>query len=256
MFAAIWKKLMIYFASQSRAHVKKMKLQLKVSKKDRSISTYILEFKKIIDSLTAIGSPPFDIETILDGLSDDYNGFVMSILSGIKPYIVEELEALLLAHEERLEEHKQVDNVFQVNATTSSWHSSTCGRFQDRAGRQRLYQTSSVRRGRSLKNNSSHSKTSSSHHNSNTHLQCQLCVKYGHTIASCWHCFDQHFQSPIQLHNSKFLLPILIFVINCLLSLLCLNLLGTPSDSSNFTSMACTHGPCYSSNYKKNSTMF
>jgi len=57
---AIWKKLTIYFASQSRARVKKLKLQLKVSKKDRSISTYILDIKKTVDSLAAIGSPLSD----------------------------------------------------------------------------------------------------------------------------------------------------------------------------------------------------
>jgi len=204
--AAIWKKLTIYFASQSRARVKKLKLQLKVSKKDRSISTYILDIKKIVDSLAAIGSPLSDadhIEAILDGLPDDYDGFVTSILSRTEPYTVEEIEALLLAHEERLEKHKQADNVFQVHATTSSWHSSTRGRFQDRAGRQRSRPPSSVRGGRSFKNNSSQSTPSSSHQNSNTSLQCQLCMKYGHTVASCWHRFDQDFQPPIQLHNSQ-----------------------------------------------------
>ena len=120
--AAIWKKLTIYFASQSRARVKKLKLQLKVSKKDRSISTYILDIKKIVDSLAAIGSPLSDadhIEAILDGLPDDYDGFVTSILSRTEPYTIEEIEAFLLAHEERLEKHKQADNVFQVHATTS-----------------------------------------------------------------------------------------------------------------------------------------
>jgi len=79
---------------------------------------YILDIKKLVDSLAAIGSPLSNadhIEAILDGLPDDYNGFVMSILLRIEPYTIEEIEALFLAHEERLEKHKQTDNVFQVH---------------------------------------------------------------------------------------------------------------------------------------------
>jgi len=38
------------------------------------------------------------MEAILDGLPDDFHGFVTSILSRIEPYTIEEIEALLLAH--------------------------------------------------------------------------------------------------------------------------------------------------------------
>jgi len=141
--AAIWQKLTVYFASQSRARVKKLKLQLRMAKKDHSISMYILDIKKIVHSLATIESPLSDadhVEAILDGLLDDYDYFVTSIFSWTEPYTIEEVEALLLSHKERLEKHKQIDNVFQVHATTSSWHSSTRGRSQDRGGRERSCQ--------------------------------------------------------------------------------------------------------------------
>jgi len=86
-----------------------------MAKKDHSISTYILDIKKIVYSLAAIGSPLSDadhVEAILDCLPDDYDGFVTSILSHTKPYSVDEMKALLIAHEECLEKHKQTDNVF------------------------------------------------------------------------------------------------------------------------------------------------
>jgi len=109
----VWQKLKIYYASQSRAKIKKLKTQLKSAKKERSISVYILEIKKIVDSLCAAGvsiSEEEHIEHILDGLSEEYDPFVTTILSCHEPYTVEEIEALLLDQEERLERHQQVNS--------------------------------------------------------------------------------------------------------------------------------------------------
>jgi len=200
----IWQKLKIYFASQSRTRIKKLKLQLKNTKNDKSISTYILEIQKTVDSLAAIGSPISDadhIEAILDGLPADYDAFVAWVLSRIDLYSVEEIEALLLAHEERLE--KQADSVMQVNASTASWNNNRGS--QDRGGRARSRSYSSTRGGRSSTlNNSSHQLWQSSPQSqNNTRLQCQICSKYGHTAPNCWHRFDQKYQPSIHLHNSQ-----------------------------------------------------
>jgi len=46
------------------------------------------------------------VDAILDGLSAEYDGFVTSILSRQDPYMVNDLEVLLLAQEERFERHK------------------------------------------------------------------------------------------------------------------------------------------------------
>jgi len=53
----IWEKLHTYYASQSRAKVKKLKVQLRTPKLYRTINTYILDRKKIVDTLTTIGAP-------------------------------------------------------------------------------------------------------------------------------------------------------------------------------------------------------
>jgi len=107
--AKIWCRLLTHFASHTRAMVKKFRLLLKTPKNDKSITTYVADIKKIVDSLAAVGSPittANHVNTILDGLSTEYDGFITSILSLQDPYTVDDLEALLLAQEERFERHK------------------------------------------------------------------------------------------------------------------------------------------------------
>jgi len=80
--------------------VKKFRLLLKTQKNDNSISTYVNDIKKIVDSLAAVGSPISSVDhvdAILDGLSADFDGFITFILSRSDPYTVYDFEALLLA---------------------------------------------------------------------------------------------------------------------------------------------------------------
>ena len=70
--AQIWKKLKIYYATQSRAKIKKLKLQLKTPKHDRSVAVYVLDVKRVTYALAAIGAPiseEYHIEAILDLLT-------------------------------------------------------------------------------------------------------------------------------------------------------------------------------------------
>lgn len=63
-----------------------------------------------MDTLAAAGSPIDDdehIQVILDGLSDVYDQIVASILSRNDPYTIQEIEALLMAIEERIEKRKK-----------------------------------------------------------------------------------------------------------------------------------------------------
>jgi len=109
----IWQRLLTHYTSHTRAMIKKFRLLLKNPKNDRFVSTYANDIKKIADSLAVVGSrlsTAYHIDAILDGLSPDYDGFVTSILSRSDPYTVDELEALLLAQEERFEKHKLVQD--------------------------------------------------------------------------------------------------------------------------------------------------
>jgi len=49
--AQIWKKLKIYYATQSCAKIKKLKLQLKILKRGRSVDAYVLNVKRVTDLL-------------------------------------------------------------------------------------------------------------------------------------------------------------------------------------------------------------
>jgi len=60
--------------------IKKLKFQLKTSKNNRSINTYLIDIKKTVDSLATIGTPlssdDDNIDVILYDLLKDYDSFV------------------------------------------------------------------------------------------------------------------------------------------------------------------------------------
>lgn len=63
---------------------------------------YLLRIKAIVDALISIGNRVTQsehIEAIFDGLTEDYVPFIMSINTRLEPYLVSEVESLLIAHE-------------------------------------------------------------------------------------------------------------------------------------------------------------
>ena len=58
-----------------KARVRQLKTQLKAIKKQDPASNYLLQIKKVVDSLAVVGSPTTvdeHIQAILDGLNEDY----------------------------------------------------------------------------------------------------------------------------------------------------------------------------------------
>ena len=91
----VWSKLQTHYASQTRAQIKKHKQLLNIPKKDRFVSTFLLEIKKTVDNLAVVGCPIFTedhIEAILDGLSDEYDLFLTSLTSRLDPYTAEDID--------------------------------------------------------------------------------------------------------------------------------------------------------------------
>ena len=205
--AQIWKKLNTYYASHSRARVKKLKLQLKTPKRERDVPAYLLDIKKSVNALSANGSSITDedhIEVILDGLPEEYDPFITSVLSRIDPYTVDEIEVLLLAQEERLEKHKQLNPALQtnvtssqINVTSSSWNNpSQRGGSNNRGGRFQSRSSSQTRGGRSFQNNQTRSSNS-------RNVQCQICLKMGHGAPDCWYRLTPDYQPQPQVHNAQ-----------------------------------------------------
>jgi len=76
---------------------------LKSQKRDGSISTYLLDIKRVVNSIATTGfavSSEDHINAILDDLLEEYNDFISSITSCLDLYIIEDIDTLLLAQKD------------------------------------------------------------------------------------------------------------------------------------------------------------
>lgn len=109
-----------------RAKIRQFKMELRNTQKgEKPMNEYLMRIKAIVDSIISIGdriTQAEHIEAIFDGLSEDYDPFIISINTRLEPYTVSEVESLLIAQEVRLEKHNKVSGTVDkilVNLTTS-----------------------------------------------------------------------------------------------------------------------------------------
>lgn len=70
------------------------------------MNEYLLQGKNTVYKLASVGHFMTDanhIETILNGLLEEYDTFIISVNSRPEPYTVEEIESLFLAQEARIQ---------------------------------------------------------------------------------------------------------------------------------------------------------
>ncbi|MCI00977.1 retrovirus-related Pol polyprotein from transposon TNT 1-94, partial [Trifolium medium] len=107
----VWDKIHKYFNSVLKSRTRQLRSELKNTKKhSRSINEYLLRIKSIVNSLTAVGdfvSESEQIDSILEGLPEEFNSFVMMIYSRADTPTVEDVEALLLLQDAQFEKFKQ-----------------------------------------------------------------------------------------------------------------------------------------------------
>lgn len=100
-----------FFYSHLRAKVRQFRSELKNTKKrTRSISEYLLRIRPIMDSLQAMGdsiSEQDHIDTVLEGLPEEYNSFVMMIYGRNDSPSIDDIEALLLTQDSQFEKFRQ-----------------------------------------------------------------------------------------------------------------------------------------------------
>jgi len=202
-----------------QAQIKKLKVQLKIPKKNRNIRAYLLAIKKTVDSLTAIGALTYadeHIEVMLDVLSENYNPFVTAVMTRLDPYIVEDIEAFLRVQEDRLERQTKFGHhLLQANTIVGLWVplplSFVCSRFKNQYRRgPRLFSRALIGPSRFLR--SSHSRfnsrdsrnSASSSASQYNKLVCQICTKPGHIAFQCWRRFYQHYAPSFQVNVSQF----------------------------------------------------
>ena len=144
------------------------------------------------------------IEAILDGFSDEYDSFITSVTSHLDPYMVADIEALLLAQESRIEKAKQsVDHILQANVPSSfsPYNSSSTNHHPSfrPSGlvKQRFYSKPRFPASKNFTKMPSNSSSSL--------VQCQICGKYGHIALHCWHRFDFSNPSQVTANTGHFL---------------------------------------------------
>lgn len=70
-----------------------------------------MRIRALVDSLQAIGDPVTKqdhIDTILEGLPEEFNSFAMMIYARIEPASVDDIETLLVVQDSLFEKYKQV----------------------------------------------------------------------------------------------------------------------------------------------------
>jgi histone deacetylase 1/2 len=142
----------------------------------KSTTEYVLRVRVIADTLISIGdsiSEQDQIDSILEGLPEEFNPFVMMIYGRSDSPSLYDIEGLLLVQESQLAKFRQ--ELSTPSASANLAHS--------RGGRG----NPSVRgRGRSSRGRSSSSSTGN-------RPTCQLCGQYGHPVFECWYKFDENF---------------------------------------------------------------
>ena len=87
-----------------------LKTQLKSIKKQGSDFEYLHKINRLVDYLAVVSSPITigeHIEVILDGLNEDYATFITTMMSRVKFFSINEIEALLIDQEEMIERFRK-----------------------------------------------------------------------------------------------------------------------------------------------------
>ena len=215
----IWKTLETYFASQVRAKISQFQTQLKTVKKDSlSMNDYLLKIRNLVDLLALVDNKLTDrehINAIFEGLSSDYETFILSIETRKEAYSVDEIESLLLAQETRIEKRTDgqlsmdlsMANFTQVPGTTCphgsastgssgsngfSGNSQGRGNFQGRGPNRGGFNGRGRGRGGRFGRGGGNGKP-----------QCQVCGKFGHIALKCYYRFNHDFLGPSQLQGQS-----------------------------------------------------
>jgi histone deacetylase 1/2 len=183
----VWEEIHNYFTAQTKAKIRQLRSELKTVKKGtKTITEFILRVRAVANILISIGdsvSEQDQIDSILDGLPEEYNPFVMMIYGRPDSPSLFDIEGLLLVQESQLEKFRQELAVPSASANvahTNGGRNSSGSRGRGRNGRGR---------GRNQAGSTGNRPT------------CQLCNKYGHHVFDCWHRFDENFV-PAQPQNN------------------------------------------------------
>jgi hypothetical protein len=194
---------------------------------NRSIKEYLLRIRILVDNLASIGDPlPLSqhIDIILAGLPSEFNSVISVVESRFESMDMDELEAPLLAHENRLEKSKKntIDDAASINIVQISHPNSSIpeqpSEYQPLADNSYDVDTpkygadhsrygpySGTARGGGGRNIRGRGRSGGGRPNLNNNTQCQICFKPNHTALECWHRHQPHFQpqNPSSFHGPQ-----------------------------------------------------
>jgi histone deacetylase 1/2 len=103
----LWGKIVSYFQKQLRAKARQLRIELRTTTlENRTVKEYLLRIRLLVDKFASIGDPlPLSqhIDIILEGPPSEFNSVISVVESKFESMEMDEVEALLLAHETRLE---------------------------------------------------------------------------------------------------------------------------------------------------------
>lgn len=118
--AQIWETLASTYAKPSRAHIKNLRQQLKLWKKEtKTIDVFVQGVTTRLDQLAILGKPmdhEDQIDAILDGLPEEYKQVIDQIEGRETPPSITELHEKLLHHEAKLASTVVAPSLFPVSA--------------------------------------------------------------------------------------------------------------------------------------------
>lgn len=183
--AEIWSTLTATYAKPSRGHVKQLQQQLKhASKGNKSISEYVQGLTTIFDQLALLGKPedPEDqIDTILEGLPEDYKTLIDQIESRDTPPSITELHEKLINQEVKLQTKQPAILPTPVTAN----YSNSRGNGNTYTNRQQTQRRGGSRGGHSTWQPQQFQPNSNTNTPRGYQGKCQICGIFGHSARRC-----------------------------------------------------------------------
>jgi histone deacetylase 1/2 len=216
----LWGKIVSYFQKQMRAKARQLRVELRTTTlENRTVQEYLLRIRLLVDNLASIGDPlPLSqhIDIILEGLPSDFNSVISVVESKFETMEMDEVEALLLAHETRLEKAKKktLSDAASINlaqnpnvdytqneqndepqpSANNTYGNDPAKSSQDNS---RFAPYNASNRGRGGRNGKGRGRSTGGRGNNSGNLQCQICYKANHTALDCWHRHNPQFQPQI-----------------------------------------------------------
>ncbi|XP_026435166.1 uncharacterized protein LOC113332880 [Papaver somniferum] len=167
-----------------------------IKKGNQSIVVYIQKIKTIADSLAAIGEKVSDADLmmfVMNGLSSDYDMFVVSSQNRETPYTFGELKARLLSHEQFLVERRHRHTHVYDNQNTALYAKGNSTGYNNNRrngnGNGGNFRNSQYQSGSGSANATN--SQSNSHGNGRPYVEYsklfyQICKKKGHLATRCF----------------------------------------------------------------------